>query len=108
MCVRISSVCILHFVVHLSVDRGFPCGSDGKESACNAGDLDSIPGLGRSPGEGKPPTPVFWPREFHGLYSQWDHKESDMTQVTEHTHTHTNTHVHIFPFSVFCLDFLPI
>ena len=27
-------------------------GSDGKESACNAGDLDSIPGLGRSPGEG--------------------------------------------------------
>ena len=31
---------------------GFPCGSDGKESACNAGDLGSIPGLGRSPGEG--------------------------------------------------------
>ena len=27
---------------------GFPCGSAGKESACNAGDLDSIPGLGRS------------------------------------------------------------
>ena len=32
---------------------GFPCGSAGKESACNAKDLDSIPGLGRSPGEGK-------------------------------------------------------
>ena len=30
----------------------FPGGSDGKESACNVGDLDSIPGLGRSPGEG--------------------------------------------------------
>ena len=29
-----------------------PCGSAGKESACNGGDLDSIPGLGRSPGEG--------------------------------------------------------
>ena len=29
---------------------GFPGGSDGKESACNAGDQDSIPGLGRSPG----------------------------------------------------------
>ena len=29
----------------------FPDSSDGKESACNAGDLDSIPGLGRSPGE---------------------------------------------------------
>ena len=31
---------------------GFPCGLDGKESACNVGDLGSIPGLGRSPGEG--------------------------------------------------------
>ena len=30
----------------------FPVGSDGKESACNAGDPDSIPGLERSPGEG--------------------------------------------------------
>ena len=32
---------------------GFPGGSDGKESACNAGDLGSIPGLGRSPGGGQ-------------------------------------------------------
>ena len=31
---------------------GFPCGSAGKESAYNEGDLGSIPGLGRSPGEG--------------------------------------------------------
>ena len=31
----------------------FPCGSAGKESASNVGDLGSIPGLGRSPGEGK-------------------------------------------------------
>ena len=36
-----------------SVFLGFPCGSAGKESACNAGDLGLIPGLGRSPGEGK-------------------------------------------------------
>ena len=35
------------------VKTGFPGGSAGKESACNAGDLGSIPGLGRSPGEGK-------------------------------------------------------
>ena len=32
---------------------GFPCGSAGKEFTCNAGDLGSTPGLGRSPGEGK-------------------------------------------------------
>ena len=40
---------------------GFPGGSDGKESTCIAGDLDSISGLGRSPGGG--PTPVFLPGE---------------------------------------------
>ena len=33
--------------------EGFPCGSAGKESTCSAGDLGLIPGLGRSPGEGK-------------------------------------------------------
>ena len=32
---------------------GFPCGLAGKESACSVGDLGLIPGLGRSPGEGK-------------------------------------------------------
>ena len=37
---------------HSRITVGFPGGSDGKESACNAGDLGSIPGLGRSPGEG--------------------------------------------------------
>ena len=35
------------------LNKVFPCGSAGKESACNAGDLGLIPGLGRSPGEGK-------------------------------------------------------
>ena len=41
---------------HSSVLMGFPSGSDGKESACSAGDLGLIPGPGRSPGEwiGKP------------------------------------------------------
>ena len=34
-----------------AIGLGFPDGSDGKESACNARDLGSIPGLGRSPGE---------------------------------------------------------
>ena len=36
----------------IPVFLGFPGGSDGKESSCNAGDLDSIPWLGRSPEEG--------------------------------------------------------
>ena len=38
---------------------GFPGGSAGKESACNAGDLGSIPTLGRSPGEGKSYPPYY-------------------------------------------------
>ena len=40
----------------------FPCGSAGEEPACNAGDLCSIPGLGRSPGEGK-----GYPLQYSGL-----------------------------------------
>ena len=36
----------------LILDLGFPGGSEGKASACNAGDKDSIPGSGRSPGGG--------------------------------------------------------
>ena len=38
--------------LHLYMYMGFPGGSDGKESACNAGDPGLIPGWGRSPGEG--------------------------------------------------------
>ena len=46
---------------------GFPGGSDGKESACHAGDSGSIPGLGRPPWRREwQPTPVFLPGNFHG------------------------------------------
>ena len=46
---------------------GFPGGSAGKESACNVGDLGSIPGLGRSPGEGKDN-----PLQYSGLKNSMD------------------------------------
>ena len=60
---------------------GFPGGSAGKESACSVRDLGSISKLGRFPGERERlPTPVFWPGEFHGLYSPWGCKELDMTE----------------------------
>ena len=71
---------------------GFPCGSDGKESAHNAGDLGLIPGSGRSPGRGYGyPLLVFWPGEFHAQkslagYSPWGHKEADTTEQLTHTH----------------------
>ena len=41
---------------------GFPCSSAGKESACNEGDLGSVPGLGRFPGKGK-----GYPLQYTGL-----------------------------------------
>ena len=47
---------------------GFPCGSAGKESACNVRDLDLIPGLGRSPGEGKD-----YPLQYSGLKNFMDY-----------------------------------
>ena len=58
--------CILDYVIDLLL-MGFPGGSDGKESACNAGDPGSIPGMGRSIwGRKWQPTPVFLPGKFHG------------------------------------------
>ena len=61
-------------------------GSDSKESACNAGDPGSIPGSGRSPGEGNGnPLQYSCLEKSHGQrnlvgYSPWGHKESDMTE----------------------------
>ena len=60
---------------------GLPYGSAGKESVCNTGDLGSIPGLGRSPGEGK-----GYPFQYSDLENSMDctvhggHKELDMTE----------------------------
>ena len=59
---------------------GFPCSSAGKEPACNVGDLVLIPGLGRSPGEGK-----GYPLQYSGLQNSMDcivHSvtESDTTE----------------------------
>ena len=66
---------------------GFPGGSDGRESACSAGDLGSVPGLGRSPGEGnRLATPVFWPGGFHGLYSPWGRRKSDVIELLSLSH----------------------
>ena len=60
--------------------KWFPRGSDSKESACIVGDLGSVPGLGRSPGEGngKPLSILAWKSHVWSLvgYSPWGCKES--------------------------------
>ena len=65
---------------------GLPCGSVSKESAFNAGDPGSIPGSGRSLGEGNDnPLQYSCRGEFHRQrslvdYSPWGHKESETTE----------------------------
>ena len=66
----------------LHVNKGFLGGSAGKESTCNVGDLGSISGLGRSPGEGGRATHssiLAW-RIPWTVCSRWGHKESDTTE----------------------------
>ena len=65
---------------------GFPGGSAGKESACSAGDLGSIPGLGRSPGEGN-----GYPLQYSGL-------ENSMGCVV-HGVAKSRTRLRDFPFT---------
>ena len=80
---------------YLLQTEGFPGSSDGKESACNARDLDSTPGLGRSYGEGNvnplqcscldsPMAGGAWQTTVYGIT-----KESDTTERL-HFHFHTN------------------
>ena len=61
-----------------------PCCSAGKESACNVGDLGSIPGLGRSPGEGNGYPPQYSCLENSmdkgAWQAVWGHKELDTTK----------------------------
>ena len=74
------------FSIELTSARARFSGSDGSKNACNAGDLSSIPGSGRSPGGGQGnPVQYSFSGEFHGQrrlagYSPWGCKESDTTE----------------------------
>ena len=70
---------------------GFPGESAGKESACNVGDLGSIPGLGKSPGKGK-----GYPVQYSGLENSMDYTvhgvTKSRTQLSDfHFHFHMFT-----------------
>ena len=91
---------------------GFPGGSDGKESACNVGDLGFVPGLGRFPGGG-----YGNPLQHSGLEnplgqrslagcSPWGHKESDTTERLSTAHSYTPLKLNMF--STFCVPALSI
>jgi len=63
----VKKICWRRDRLPIPVVLGFPCGSAGKEFTCNVGDLGSIPGLGRSPGEGK-----SYPLQYSGLENSMD------------------------------------
>ena len=71
---------------------GFPCGSGGKESACNAGDLDSIPGLGKSPREKN-----SYPLQYSGLENSMD---STVHGVAKSRTQLSEFHFHKVPFTM--------
>ena len=82
---------------------GFPGGTDGKESIYNAGDLDLIPGLGRSSGEGNgsplqysclenPMDGGAWQATVHAVgCNPWGRKEWDTTERLSTAQSQTNT-----------------
>ena len=67
----------IHISCYMSI--GFPCGSDGKESACNAGNLGSISGLGRSPGGGNGN-----PLQYSCLKNPWIEKPGGLQSMGSH------------------------
>ena len=90
----------------LYIVYGFPGGSEDKASACNAGDPGSIPGLGRSPGEGNgnplqysclenPIERGSWRATVHGV-------AKNRTRLSNFTHTHT---VYTFESPLFKIQF---
>ena len=78
----LSNLCFMYFKLLWVHNKDFPGGSDGKASACNAGDQGSIPGWGRSPGEGNskplqysclesPTDGAAWQAAVHGIAKSW-------------------------------------
>ena len=99
-----STIFIIIYILYIYIPIyvyiwGFPGGSEGKKSACNTGDLDSIPGLEKSPGGGHG-NPFQYsclenPHEQKSLAgcSPWSHKELDTTEgLSTYVYTHTHTH----------------
>ena len=84
--------CLFVFSLEYNCFEGFPGNSAGKESACNAGDSGSIPGLGRSPrgGHGNPLqySCLEYPRGQRSMagYSPWGCKESGTTERLSTAH----------------------
>ena len=104
---------MITFELRFAVKMGFPSGLDCKDSACNAGDLGSIPGSRRSPGVGDG-SPLQYSSlqnsmdrgAWQASYSLWGHKESDTTEQLTHTLMRHNIKK-VGPSSVLILGLIP-
>ena len=76
----------------MNIGQCFPAGSARKESACNVGDLGSIPGLGRSPGEGN-----GYALKYPGLENCTDYVVHGVTKCWTRL---SDFHLHTFTFSL--------
>ena len=88
---------------------GFPGSSDRKGSACNVGDLGSVPGSGRSPGEGNGNPHHYSCLEnsmYRGAvgYSPWNHKGSDRTEQLSGFSKSTNNKINIEKLIIFLYE----
>ena len=89
--ILIAALFVVKNCCNLAIEWGFPGSSAGKESACNAGNPGSIPGLGRFLGRGHVnPLQYSSLENPHGQrslagYSLWVHKELDMTELHHST-----------------------
>ena len=89
-----------YFISYYGSLMGFPGGPDGKAPVCNVGDLGSIPGLGRSPGEGNGTTIQYpclenpmdggaWWATVHGVAKSWTRlRDVTFTFIFHCTDTH--------------------
>ena len=91
----VGEICWSRNKLPIPVFLGFPCGSAGKESTCNAGDLGSIPGLGISPGEGN-----RYPSQYSGL----ENSKSQIRPSNFHFHGDFR-HTSLFQHFLFLLAF---
>ena len=88
--------------LHTAVFLGFPCGSAGKESACNVGGLGLIPGLGRSPGQGE-----SYPLQYSGLENSMDcivHRVTKSQTGLSNFHFHKQLNIITDNFYLFYFD----
>ena len=93
---QIRKICWRRDRLPTPVFLGFPCGSAGKESTCNAGDLGWILGLGRSPGEGK-----GYPLQYSGLENSMDCRVRGVTKSWTQL---SDFHFHLFDTEAFLIQ----